>query len=102
MERKKELREIAWMCRCGHYEESDYHCSCCGAQPPGGCACELCQYSDYPNYDGTEYAFDDEDDDPDDQPELAGYDCLICGHRQGVMVDGCDKCGSDMMDEIYM
>lgn len=99
--RKKDARDVAWMCRCGHWEESCLHCSVCGSQPPWGCPCELCQYSDDPNYDGTEYAFDDEDDDPDDQPEIAGYGCLVCGSRQ-ENGGTCDNCDSDDLEEIYM
>lgn len=51
---------------------------------------------------GMPCPYDDADQQYDDEPEIAGYGCLICGHRQGVMIAGCDKCGSDMMDEIYM
>lgn len=49
----------AWLCHCGHYEESGLHCECCGAEPPWGCDCGLCDkldsgdewlwaWSDYP------------------------------------------------------
>lgn len=31
-----------WMCGCGHYEESGWHCSVCGAEPPWGCDCSFC------------------------------------------------------------
>jgi hypothetical protein len=31
-----------WLCVCGHFEESDLHCSCCGAEPPWGCDCDFC------------------------------------------------------------
>lgn len=32
-----------WICVCGHYEETPYHCSYCGAEPPWGCDCSQCQ-----------------------------------------------------------
>lgn len=28
-----------WLCQCGHWEESGFHCSNCGAEPPWGCDC---------------------------------------------------------------
>ena len=30
----------SWLCACGHYEESPFHCSHCGAEPPWGCDCD--------------------------------------------------------------
>lgn len=38
--------DAAWLCGCGHYEESGFHCSHCGAQPPYGCDCSTCQDSE--------------------------------------------------------
>lgn len=35
--------EFGWLCSCGHFEESDFHCSVCGAEPPWGCDCIICQ-----------------------------------------------------------
>jgi hypothetical protein len=32
----------AWLCVCGHYQEDGLHCECCGAEPPWGCDCGLC------------------------------------------------------------
>jgi len=32
----------AWLCICGHYEETPMHCSACGREPPWGCDCSLC------------------------------------------------------------
>jgi hypothetical protein len=32
----------AWMCHCGHFEESSLHCSRCGNEPPWGCDCSSC------------------------------------------------------------
>lgn len=26
-----------WLCVCGHFETSGFHCSDCGAEPPWGC-----------------------------------------------------------------
>jgi hypothetical protein len=34
--------EYAWICTCGNYEESAFHCSLCGAEPPWGCDCGAC------------------------------------------------------------
>jgi hypothetical protein len=31
-----------WMCDCGHYEDSDFHCRRCQAEPPWGCDCDFC------------------------------------------------------------
>lgn len=31
-----------WMCDCGHYEDSDFHCTHCQAEPPWGCDCDFC------------------------------------------------------------
>jgi hypothetical protein len=36
---REDVSEAAWMCGCGHYEESDFHCSRCGGEPPWGCDC---------------------------------------------------------------
>jgi hypothetical protein len=36
---KREADEMAWICICGHYEESWTCCSYCGHQPPWGCDC---------------------------------------------------------------
>lgn len=32
-----------WLCDCGYFEESEFHCSRCGSEPPWGCHCEGCQ-----------------------------------------------------------
>lgn len=32
-----------WLCVCGHYEETDFHCSSCGHEPPWGCNCPFCE-----------------------------------------------------------
>jgi hypothetical protein len=32
-----------WLCTCGHFEESAFHCPACGAEPPWGCPGECCQ-----------------------------------------------------------
>lgn len=41
---------LGWLCRCGHFEDSAFHCSKCQAQPPYGCPCygcrDSCNYSD--------------------------------------------------------
>ena len=31
-----------WLCLCGHWEETDLHCSSCGNEPPWGCDCDVC------------------------------------------------------------
>ena len=41
-----------WLCTCGNYQEDDFHCSECGAEPPWGCACDDCQEK---HYDETYY-----------------------------------------------
>jgi hypothetical protein len=46
-----------WICVCGAYEESDFHCVHCGAEPPWGCDCG-CQDED------EEYGDDEEGDYP--------------------------------------
>jgi len=33
----------AWLCSCGHYEESGLHCAVCGEEPPWGCDCPECE-----------------------------------------------------------
>lgn len=38
-----EMEFEGWLCVCGHFEESDLHCSCCGAEPPWRCDCDLCK-----------------------------------------------------------
>lgn len=32
-----------WLCPCGHFEESSFHCDKCGGQPPWGCDCAACE-----------------------------------------------------------
>ena len=52
----------SWICPCGHYEESDFHCSVCGNQPPWGCDCSTCHdralENEEPEYDGWEDPID--------------------------------------------
>jgi len=36
------MPQYGWLCTCGHYEESRYHCSICGTEPPWGCECPQC------------------------------------------------------------
>ena len=33
----------AWLCECGHHEESGLHCSLCRREPPWGCDCGMCR-----------------------------------------------------------
>ena len=70
-----------WLCDCGHYETSGFHCSQCGAEPLWGCDC-----GEHDGYDAdldfglhhSEYDidFDDWDDEPDFSyhPEDDGLD----------------------------
>lgn len=37
-----DLVDHSWLCVCGHYEESDFHCEICGKEPPWGCDCSFC------------------------------------------------------------
>lgn len=39
-------RSEGWMCKGGHYEESEYHCSHCRQKPFWGCDCNECQAED--------------------------------------------------------
>lgn len=34
-----------WLCECGNFETSGFHCSDCGAEPPWGCDCGM--HDDY-------------------------------------------------------
>lgn len=47
-----------WLCWCGHWEESDLHCSNCGNEPPWGCACGACEE---PEHDDGRYYDEDYD-----------------------------------------
>lgn len=52
---EKENKETMyhWMCSCGHYEESGFHCAECGNEPPWGCDCSFCN-----DFDEDEEDFD--------------------------------------------
>ncbi len=58
--RKKEEKEdefkYHWMCRCGQYIESEFHCSFCGNEPPWGCDCSFCN-DPYEDGDGDNYDY---------------------------------------------
>lgn len=42
-----EEKSEGWMCtHCGHYEESEFHCSVCGQKPLWGCDCDSCRAED--------------------------------------------------------
>ena len=46
--------DAAWLCDCGHFEESGLHCSSCGREPPWGCDCG--QHDEYEEeYDESDY-----------------------------------------------
>ncbi len=32
--------DSGWLCGCGAYNEHDFHCDFCGAEPPWGCPCD--------------------------------------------------------------
>lgn len=38
--------EEGWLCPCGHYELSPFHCTHCGSEPPWGCDCGACEHWD--------------------------------------------------------
>jgi hypothetical protein len=40
-----------WLCSCGHWEETDLHCSYCGGEPPWGCPCAFCEDRDADEWD---------------------------------------------------
>ena len=40
---KDSKEEEGWLCLCGHYEETNLHCSQCNAQPAWGCPCTNCE-----------------------------------------------------------
>ena len=40
-----------WLCTCGHWEDSFFHCTHCGRQPPWGCDCSQCDEPDYEDED---------------------------------------------------
>lgn len=42
--------DMGWLCDCGHWEESGWHCSYCGAEPPWGCDCSDCEERDLERY----------------------------------------------------
>ncbi len=53
-------QSAGWLCNCGEWNDHDEHCDTCGAEPPWGCDCYLCEdfeepddwdYEDYGNYD---------------------------------------------------
>lgn len=44
-----------WLCPCGHWEDSDFHCSHCGREPPWGCDCSDCHDRDLERYGEEEY-----------------------------------------------
>jgi hypothetical protein len=51
-----EQTENAWLCWCGNYEQSGFHCSSCGTEPPWGCPCSGCQDGDEEaDYDEWDY-----------------------------------------------
>lgn len=49
-----EMEFEGWLCVCGHYEESDLHCSLCGTEPPWGCDCDFCHERRLPEPDETD------------------------------------------------
>jgi hypothetical protein len=44
-----------WLCVCGHFEESEFHCSNCGAEPPWGCDCG--EHVEYEDEDDEDYLY---------------------------------------------
>ncbi|KAA3644534.1 MAG: hypothetical protein DWQ07_14030 [Chloroflexi bacterium] len=64
----RSVNDPYWLCVCGHYEESDFHCSRCGAEPPWGCDCSYCDeryrypedfIEEYPEVDPYEGPYED-------------------------------------------
>lgn len=45
----------AWLCDCGHYEESEFCCSLCGNEPPWGCDCDNHDWDEDPGWEEYEY-----------------------------------------------
>lgn len=37
------IESDCWLCACGNYIEDGLHCGLCGAEPPWGCPCSVCQ-----------------------------------------------------------
>jgi hypothetical protein len=57
--RHEEESAQGWLCSCGAWNDHDFHCDDCGAEPPWGCGCFVC---------------DGEDDDDDDCCDDLGED----------------------------
>lgn len=47
----------SWMCNCGHWQTDGFHCFKCGAEPPWGCDCSLCQDKAWDEEDVSDYDF---------------------------------------------
>lgn len=71
---------MGWLCVCGKFEESEFHCSECGAEPPWGCDCGACVEDEWlddweddyiygPNL-GGDYSdvYEDEDEEDEEWP----------------------------------
>lgn len=48
-----------WMCVCGNWEETDMHCSHCGAEPPWGCDCG--EHDEDDDWNDEPFFYDDQD-----------------------------------------
>jgi hypothetical protein len=46
-----------WCCWCGAYNETEFHCAHCGAEPPWGCPCD---FHDGPDDDDAWDYYEDE------------------------------------------
>lgn len=42
IENKEHTDNSGWLCQCGNWQETDFHCSLCGSEPPWGCDCSTC------------------------------------------------------------
>lgn len=52
--------ELGWHCTCGAWNDHDFHCDDCKADPPWGCDCSFCEPDGFDEEDEWDDGIGDE------------------------------------------